>query len=238
MAFQLPPSSLPNCSLSWTQNGRSEQQIQKNHNRHNASSPLASIDLHGYTQERAIRALTDFLETAARRSNHKQGRSSSSLSSFVQVITGTGSHSGAMGGPVLKQAVHKLLIKRDMEYSYTKQKGVFLVNVHSGHVLTASQNPSTMAAAASEATSSSSAVADEGSFVSQQDTKVRLVSRDHLVVATHGTKRGRASHYAQASGSQRVSEPSASTGSRNARAASSASPSVVHRSRSSFAMVT
>ena len=120
----LPPSTLPQCSLSWTQNGRSEQRIQ----------PMATLDLHGYTKDRAIRAVTEFLERSSKQQPPRRKQNP-----FVCIVTGVGAHSGALGGPVLKQAVHKLLIKRNMEYTYAKKRGSFLVNVHSGHVLT--QNP-------------------------------------------------------------------------------------------------
>ena len=163
MAVRLPPSTLPNCSLSWTQNGRSEQRIQQN----NASLP--TLDLHGYTKEKAIRSLTDFLERSAQKQQQRK-------SSFVRIITGTGSHSGAMGGPVLKQAVHKLLIKRDMEFSYTKKHGLFLVNVHSGLVL--KQNPTAqelhLATASGSGASNNMVQVDSLS----QDTKVRIMPRD------------------------------------------------------------
>ena len=163
MALRLPPSTLPNCSLSWTQNGRSEQRIQQN----NASLP--TLDLHGYTKEKAIRSLTDFLERSAQKQQQRK-------SSFVRIITGTGSHSGAMGGPVLKQAVHKLLIKRDMEFSYTKKHGLFLVNVHSGHVL--KQNPTAQELHLAAVSGSGASGMTQTESLSQ-DTKVRIMPRDH-----------------------------------------------------------
>ena len=93
--------ALANHSLSWTQNRRAEQRIK----------PFAEIDLHGFTREDAIRRVTAFWESS---SLAPKSRSNP----WVCVITGTGAHSGALGGPGLKQAVHKLLVKRHMEFSW------------------------------------------------------------------------------------------------------------------------
>jgi len=85
-------------------------------------SDLPTLDLHGYKKEAAIRRLTDFLE------NQHQ----SNTSSWVCVITGTGSHSTC--GPVLRTAVEKLLCKRKMTFE-RNTPGSFLIQAASGHVL-------------------------------------------------------------------------------------------------------
>lgn len=81
------------------------------------SSSLPTLDLHGYRKAEAIRRLTTFLEEN---------------SSWVCIITGTGSHSS--DGPVLRTAVLDLLEKREMDYR-RETPGAFVVNASSGHVL-------------------------------------------------------------------------------------------------------
>lgn len=167
-------SSLPQWSLSWSQNGRSETQIRQSKNLQ------ATIDLHGYTKENAIRKLTDFMEAAASSSVNNSNKHKP----WVCVVTGKGSHSGATGGPVLKSAVHKLLVKRNMEYYYSKQKGLFYVNVHSGHIL--KQNPTlreqhlaaTATAAATGGGNHYYNSGDDYYLLHQEDTKVRLLPRN------------------------------------------------------------
>jgi Smr domain len=157
MATSLP-SSLPSHSHSWNQNRRSEQQIQ----------PFATLDLHGHTKESAIRTLTTFCEQSA--------LSASRNNPWINVITGTGCHSGALGGPILKQTIQKLLIKRQMEYCYSKKKGFFLVNVLSGLVL--KQNPTRDELQVAAAGDSAILVDDER--FGEQDTKLKFVARNDL----------------------------------------------------------
>lgn len=152
-------TNLPNASLSWSRNRRTEQRIQ-------ASDTL---DLHGYTREDAIRAVTKFWEDAGRKYSQNP---------WVCVITGTGAHSGALGGPILKQAIHKLLIKRQMEFSYCKKpRGMFLVNVRSGIVLKHNPSAVELLRAAGDTTQ---VVEDAWN----QDTKVKVVQREHIPGAT------------------------------------------------------
>jgi Smr domain len=149
--------SLPSQSLSWNQNRRSEQQIR----------PFATLDLHGHTKESAIRALTAFCEQSE--------QSAHPNNPWVSVITGTGSHSGALGGPILKQAIQKLLIKRQMEYCYSKKKGFFLVNVLSGVVLKANPTREELNVAAA---GDSAVLVDDERF--GHDTKLKFMARDHV----------------------------------------------------------
>jgi Smr domain len=48
-----------------------------------------------------------------------------------RIVTGTGSHSGMMGGPILRTAIESLLQRRQMQYSI-ENPGCFLVNANSG----------------------------------------------------------------------------------------------------------
>ncbi|CAB9509510.1 expressed unknown protein [Seminavis robusta] len=156
----LPSSgALPNNSLTWKKNGRSENQIK----------PFATIDLHGYTKETAIRAVTNFFETSARQAKQRNP--------WVMVITGTGAHSGSLGGPILKQAVQKLLIKRKMEFCYSKKKGFFYVNCLSGHVL--KSNPTARELNVAAGGGAGAAVLEEPIG---QDTKVKLMQRPESIV--------------------------------------------------------
>ena len=66
---------------------------------------LPTLDLHGNRLNHAIRRLTDFLEAEKSRTTTQ-----------VLVITGTGSHSWATGGPVLRGAVEDLLHRRHIEF--------------------------------------------------------------------------------------------------------------------------
>jgi Smr domain len=82
------------------------------------------LDLHGYRKGPALQRLTLFLEAAQQQQHHPTG---------VRVITGTGHHSGAAGGPVLKGAVEQYLAARYFAYTYSSQLGVYTIqNVHSG----------------------------------------------------------------------------------------------------------
>ena len=88
------------------------------------TSPVATIDLHGYTKGHAISLLTDFLERVCK---NRVGEV------WVEVITGTGAHS--RDGPVLRTAVGRLLQKREMIFELSGNKGSFKVQANSGHVL-------------------------------------------------------------------------------------------------------
>jgi hypothetical protein len=59
---------------------------------------------------------------------------------WVHVITGAGRHSG-LNGPVLRNAVQKLLDKRYITYQITNDKGGFLVRVDSGYELYPNGHP-------------------------------------------------------------------------------------------------
>jgi hypothetical protein len=76
-------------------------------------------------------ALTSFLE----------GHRVAGTTASVQVVTGTGSHSEHMGGPVLRSAVQSLLERREMEYS-RNTAGSYLVNAQSGQVWYSQQSTS------------------------------------------------------------------------------------------------
>lgn len=102
---------------------------------------LETLDLHGFRKEEAIRRVTDFLEqhasasslsnekeSGARSSNTDDGRGSKN--GWVCIVTGSGAHSNE--GPVLRTAVHNLLIKRQMDFSALPGKGGFTVNPRSG----------------------------------------------------------------------------------------------------------
>ncbi|GAX12078.1 hypothetical protein FisN_8Lh182 [Fistulifera solaris] len=85
---------------------------------------LPELDLHGLTREKAIRAVTDFIEDNKR--NH------------VRIITGTGSHS--THGPVLRTAVESLLTRRHMNFQ-RDSAGSFLVNCASGETFYPPESP-------------------------------------------------------------------------------------------------
>jgi hypothetical protein len=80
-----------------------------------------TVDLHGYRKDGAMRELTSFLE----------GHRVAGTATPVMVITGTGSHSSDVGGPVLRTAVQSLLERREMEFS-RNTAGSFLVKARSG----------------------------------------------------------------------------------------------------------
>ncbi|GAX18962.1 hypothetical protein FisN_8Hh182 [Fistulifera solaris] len=85
---------------------------------------LAELDLHGLTREKAIRAVTDFMEDNKRK--------------HVRIITGTGSHS--THGPVLRTAVESLLTRRKMQFQ-KDSAGSFLVNCASGDTFYPPESP-------------------------------------------------------------------------------------------------
>jgi hypothetical protein len=85
---------------------------------------LAELDLHGLTREKAIRAVTDFIEVNKR--------------NYVRIITGSGSHS--THGPVLRTAVESLLTRRNMNFQ-RDSAGSFLVNCASGETFYPPESP-------------------------------------------------------------------------------------------------
>lgn len=80
-----------------------------------SQAELVSLDLHGLTRERAIRAVTDFIEVNKRNT--------------VRIITGSGSHS--THGPVLRTAVENLLSRRQMTFK-RDGAGCFIVDCSTG----------------------------------------------------------------------------------------------------------
>ena len=91
------------------------------------------LDLHGFTKERAIEKVTFFLDQI----RHKHLYSLSNSPAYVHpstmpvtIITGSGKHS--QSGPVLRQAVEKILTKRQMSFRLNHGKGSFLVDAFSG----------------------------------------------------------------------------------------------------------
>mmetsp|Transcript_17103 Transcript_17103/g.25283 ORF Transcript_17103/g.25283 Transcript_17103/m.25283 type:complete len:279 (+) Transcript_17103:156-992(+) len=87
----------------------------------NKKQIVATLDLHGYRKDRAIRELTDFLDNMSKRPGKE---------CWVKVVTGSGSHSQA--GPVLRSKVSTLLLKREIDFSLNQGKGSFTVNAKSG----------------------------------------------------------------------------------------------------------
>ena len=83
-------------------------------------------DLHGLRKDAAIREVTQFLEVHRDRG-------------WVCIITGKGQHSH--DGPVLRDAVKKLLDKRRMKYSVNSDKGGFTVLASSGDELHKQDQP-------------------------------------------------------------------------------------------------
>lgn len=100
-------------------------------NHHNATL-CGTIDLHGFRKAEAVARLTAFLDQIGRKHNKRK-------EVWVQVITGKGSH--GQHGPVLRNAIQALFEKRKMKYSLNRDKGSFIVNVNSGHVLFAPELP-------------------------------------------------------------------------------------------------
>lgn len=83
-------------------------------------SPARSIDLHGYTREKALRQLTETLELCLKRNEV-----------HLNVVTGVGQHS-EKGGAVLRPSVQKYLDERRFRYKY--QTGCFEIEVSSGEL--------------------------------------------------------------------------------------------------------
>jgi len=102
------------------------------------------LDLHGCTKLQAIERLTFFLEQV--RHQRKKPRTLTGQQQFpalpgsvnVTIITGSGQHS--VHGPVLRLAVEKTLVKRQMNFQLNPNKGSFCVDALSGIDLVAREN--------------------------------------------------------------------------------------------------
>jgi len=88
---------------------------------------IDSIDLHGEHEENEKVVLTEFLSETVRKNKRIRN------GVWVTVITGLGKHS--TNGPVLRQAVESLLIKRDMIFWPNPDRGSFTVRADSGFEL-------------------------------------------------------------------------------------------------------
>jgi hypothetical protein len=97
-------------------------------NMSNDAAKIPKLDLHGFTKEVAVRRFTDFMDLHA----------SSTGSSWVCVVTGSGSHS--LHGPVLRTEITRLLDRRQIEYK-KQTPGSFLVNAASGLTFHAPEPP-------------------------------------------------------------------------------------------------
>lgn len=120
------------------------QEGQTRRRRKEADELLPVLDLHGYRLKQAIRRLTDFLEEQQR--NRNSQTATTTRPAEVLVITGTGSHSGSTGGPVLRGAVEDLLNRRHMQYT-RDTPGSFLIDCQSGitfETITAGANNTTV----------------------------------------------------------------------------------------------
>ena len=107
--------------------------LKKNHK--NGIKLESSLDLHGYTKDKAIRQMTLFIADQARKSRARVGAGARARADetntcntpfWIEVITGSGSHS--MDGPVLREAVRSVLDVRKMHY-VSMNAGSFAVNV-------------------------------------------------------------------------------------------------------------
>ena len=96
------------------------------------------LDLHGFTKEKAIRRMTQFLEEEKKKKVKKEKYGNAKIntnskynsrdgSKWVEIITGSGKHS--QDGPVLREAVRKVLDIREMTYYQRNDAGSFAVNV-------------------------------------------------------------------------------------------------------------
>jgi len=94
-----------------------------------AKSDSLTIDLHGKRLEDAIRSTSFFLERV-RRAWSSAATTGSHGRLMVTIVTGTGSHSAQ--GPVLRNAVKRLLDKRGMTYSLANGRGAYVVDALSG----------------------------------------------------------------------------------------------------------
>jgi len=95
---------------------------------HSQNDP--TLDLHGRRLEEAISEVTSFLDRLRRSAAASSGRPGVQNFLFVQIITGSGSHS--THGPILRSAVQKLLDKRGMTYRLIQGGGAFQVDALSG----------------------------------------------------------------------------------------------------------
>mmetsp|Transcript_31548 Transcript_31548/g.66369 ORF Transcript_31548/g.66369 Transcript_31548/m.66369 type:complete len:372 (-) Transcript_31548:75-1190(-) len=97
-------------------------------------SNATTLDLHGRRLEDAISEVTLFLDRIRRTvAASSMGRSGGQHVLFVQIITGSGSHSSH--GPILRSAVQKLLEKRGMTFTLQRGGGAFQVDSLSGRDL-------------------------------------------------------------------------------------------------------
>ena len=101
----------------------SQQDAAHQDNNDDKKKKYPTLDLHGLRKDAAVRAVTDFLD--------RQSRHGNAASSWVLIITGTGSHS--LSGPVLRTAVESLLQRRHMTFE-RNTPGSFLVQATSGNV--------------------------------------------------------------------------------------------------------
>uniref|UniRef100_A0A7R9WX99 Smr domain-containing protein n=1 Tax=Craspedostauros australis TaxID=1486917 RepID=A0A7R9WX99_9STRA len=105
-------------------------------------SVVAELDLHGYRLQESIRRFTQFIDevvttnTTSKSSGRKKFKSKDG-NVWVLVITGSGAH--GQDGPVLRNGIEKLMVKRGMTYRINRGKGSFMVLANSGVVLRAPQ---------------------------------------------------------------------------------------------------
>lgn len=79
-------------------------------------------------------SVVDYSQNKSRCNPSGKANAESDKGIWVHIITGAGRHSG-INGPVLRNAVQKLLEKRCITYRLTNDKGGFLVRVDSGYEL-------------------------------------------------------------------------------------------------------
>lgn len=89
-----------------------------------------TLDLHGRRVEEAIAEVTIYFDRIRRTHASINNTAANNSSLNVTIITGKGSHSA--NGPVLRSAVHKLLVKRGMTFTMENGKGAFKVDALSG----------------------------------------------------------------------------------------------------------
>mmetsp|Transcript_38050 Transcript_38050/g.83562 ORF Transcript_38050/g.83562 Transcript_38050/m.83562 type:complete len:551 (+) Transcript_38050:77-1729(+) len=112
------------------------------HRRGLTDEQLPTLDLHGNRLPTAISRTTAFLDTVM--IHHRQTCPFTSHTSHspkschckvrCNLISGSGSHSSATGGPILRSAISKLLTKRCMDFGWTpgSGRGSFTVDANSG----------------------------------------------------------------------------------------------------------
>lgn len=160
------------------------------------SMPL--LDLHGFTKENAIRQLTTFLE------RHE-------MAPWVCVVTGTGSHSP--DGPVIRNAVKKLLTKRKMEFRKLTP-GSFMVNASTGIVLHAPDppvdtklkvipRPSPLSNVIRKSVKDESSNAGHGRAATENDIVLRPISRKKRLLIEQQSRH----HQPQTENNQDVNNP-------------------------------